>query len=302
MKSQVTVVVLTKDEEANLPSCLDSIATLSDDILILDSGSTDGTLQIAEQRGIPVYTHPFTGFGDQRNWAIDSLPHRHSWVLHLDADERVTPSFACAIEKLLATERIEAGFYVPSKLMLGNSWLRYSSGYPVYQVRLFHLERMRFKNEGHGQREIATGTVGFLTEPYLHYAFSKGLKAWFEKHAKYASDEAMRFEKEKVGLTDVLLRGFSPDPIIRRRSMKQLASKIPFKSTCRFVYQYFLKFGFLDGASGLQYARMMSIYEAMFSVYLSAIRDSQRDIVPSTHFYSNDDKCDPCQSPNSKLD
>ncbi len=133
----LTLVILTQDEEKNLPECLRSVIGRVADIHVLDSGSTDGTVALARGFGVPVHVHPFAGFGQQRNWAIDNIPHAHRWVLHLDADERMTPDLEAELRRLLTADPSEAGFYVPSKLMLDGRWLRHSSGYPVYQVRLF---------------------------------------------------------------------------------------------------------------------------------------------------------------------
>src|SRR6476660_5861652 len=146
----ITIVILTQDEELNLAGCLDSVAGACDDIHVVDSGSKDNTIEIAHERGVAVHVHEFSGFGDQRNWSIDNIAHKYEWVFHLDADERFTPELAHEIDLILRRHPTEAGFYVANKLMLGESWLRYSSGYPVYQVRLFHRQRLRFANHGHG--------------------------------------------------------------------------------------------------------------------------------------------------------
>src|SRR4051794_1162493 len=111
----ITVVILTQDEELNLPGCLDSLAGVTDDVRILDSGSTDGTIELAKARNITVYHHEFTSFGEQRNWAIDNLPPKYDWVFHLDADERFTPRLAEEIDCVLQANPPEAGFYVASK-------------------------------------------------------------------------------------------------------------------------------------------------------------------------------------------
>lgn len=267
MKLPVTVVVLTKNEERGLPACLASITPHTDDCIILDSGSDDGTVAVARAAGVCVYANRFSGFGDQRNWAIDHIPHRYNWVLHLDADERMTPAFAAEISTILANDPQEAGFFVPSKLMLGDSWLRYSSGYPVYQVRLFHRERLRFVNYGHGQREVTGGRLGTMKEPYLHYALSKGLEAWFEKHARYAASEAI-FSDESGGRHGLKWAQFLlSNAVARRRVLKRFSRNLPARGTLRLLDMLILKRGLLDGPSGILYARMMANYENMTAIY-----------------------------------
>lgn len=269
----VTVIVLAHDEERNIASCLDSLQTAFTDVHVLDSGSTDATVDLAIQAGADVHYHPFTGFGKQRNWAIDNIPHKFEWSLHLDADERSTPEFESELRKIFAREPTEAGFFVPSKLMLNNCWLRRSSGFPVYQVRLFHREKLRFDDHGHGQREVTSGNLGYMREPYLHFAFSKGLQHWFEKHARYAADEATSVGIGTPNLPDAIKRCFSYDPIIRRRALKQLSFRLPARSLLRQFELLVINRGILDGRAGITYARMMGVYEAMLATYLSAKRD-----------------------------
>ena len=185
----VSVVVLTLNEEINIEECLASCA-FSDDVHVLDSGSTDQTCDRAEMAGATVHYHAFESFGAQRNWAIDNIDMKHDWVFHLDADERFTPEIIEEIERLLERVPSESGFYVLNKLMFMGRWIKRSSGYPAYQMRLFHKERMRFCDYGHAQREEPGRVIGFLKEPYLHYSFCKGLHDWFEKHNRYSSLEA----------------------------------------------------------------------------------------------------------------
>jgi glycosyltransferase involved in cell wall biosynthesis len=269
-KLSVTVVILTKNEQTNLPGCLNNVRLYFDDVIVLDSGSTDGTLAIAREAGVPAYVNPFTGFGDQRNFAIDQIRHQYAWSLHLDADERVTEPFIEELRDVLTTDPMEAGFYVPNRLMLGDRWLRYSSGYPVYQVRLFHRERLRFENWGHGQREVTDGRLGYFKQPYLHYGFSHGLSAWMQKHVLYAEQEAIQAISDSEPIWRTLCQAFSFRAVPRRRAWKRLSYHFPFRSDLRFLYTLVLKRGFLDGRAGWTYASMLATYESMFATHLSA--------------------------------
>ncbi len=273
MEGSLTVVVLALNEEINLRECLCSVNRLTKDVFVLDSGSSDQTVAIAASLGVPVYENAFTGFGDQRNWAIDNIPHKNEWVLHIDADERLTDAFIAEVNDLIATKPDEAGFFVSSKLMLGNHWLRYSSGFPVYQVRLFHLERLRFENHGHGQREVTSGRIGYLHEPYLHYAFSKGLQHWFERHTRYALEEAQRSRPEPIKFFSDIWQCVKGSRTNRRRALKRLTAKLPARATLRFLELLILRRGILDGRAGITYAKMMGAYETMYSTYLSAMKN-----------------------------
>lgn len=264
-KLPVTVVVLTLNEQANIAACVATCTPWSDDVHVLDSGSTDRTCEIARALGVGVHVHPFTSFGDQRNWAIDHIPHKHDWVFHLDADERFTPELVREIKDVLSRNRSYAGYYVPHKMMFMGRWLKRAGQYPVYQVRFFHRGRLRFRDYGHGQRELTTGKLGRLRQPYLHFNFSKGLTDWLEKHNRYSTLEA-----RQIFLRDHAEPGKQPsifgDAIERRRYFKaKIYPKIPGKYFWRFLYMYVWKRGFLDGYAGLYYCLLGSAYE-LFTV------------------------------------
>ncbi|MGC1272182.1 MAG: glycosyltransferase family 2 protein [Planctomycetaceae bacterium] len=269
----VTFVILTRDEERNLPGCLESLHGHSDDVHVLDSGSEDGTAAVATSYGVPVHFHSFESFGRQRNWAIDHIPHQYDWVFHLDADERLTKPLAEEIRRVLRGSPSAAGFYIPSKLLFRGQWLRRSGGYPNYQVRLFNRRRLRFEDHGHGQREKTDGHLGYLREPYLHDAFSKGLEVWLQKHAGYAKREAEKYTASTdAGIIGHLTHVFRWDPIARRRALKNLSFRLPCRSTLRFLDVFLLRGAFLDGRAGLAYAQMLAAYEAMISAHISVLR------------------------------
>ncbi|XZE55515.1 glycosyltransferase family 2 protein [Planctomycetaceae bacterium SH139] len=272
MTLPLTVVVLTFNEEVNLPACLDSLRGRVDDVHVLDSGSSDRTLEIANSYHVPVHHNPFAGFGQQRNWAIDHIDHAHPWTLHLDADERLTTELVAELTELLAANPPEAGFYVPNKLIFGDKWLRYSSGYPIYQVRLFHRQRLRFEDHGHGQREVTEGKLRYLQEPYLHEAYNKGLDDWFAKHAKYARAEAELLFANNLPMLDCFRKLVSGGSVERRRALKSLAYRLPFRPNLRMFYSLVVKQGIRDGRSGIAYARLLAAYESMIDAHLSRLK------------------------------
>src|SRR5687768_2186807 len=192
----VSVLLLTHNEERNLPRCLQALSWC-DDIVTVDSGSTDRTVEIALASRVRVLERPFDNFAEQRNFGLTHGDLRHEWVLHLDADEVVTPEFHKKLSMLEPAADID-GYRIPAKLMLGEHWLRYSGMYPTYQVRLGHRERLRFMQAGHGQREILDAErIATFDEPYLHYNFSNGAESWFRKHLRYAQDEARLLVEER---------------------------------------------------------------------------------------------------------
>jgi glycosyltransferase involved in cell wall biosynthesis len=256
----ISVVILTYNEEPNLDDCLRSCAWC-DDLHVVDSGSADRTAMIARERGAKVYVNPFRSFGQQRNWAIENVPHRYDWVFHLDADERFTPELVDELRKVVARQPSEAGFYVPHKLIFMGRWLRRAEGgSPVYQMRFFHRQRMRFQDWGHGQREDTTGRIGTLTKPYIHYNFSKGLEEWIEKHNRYSTLEAREmFRRTREPGQGYTLFG---EPVERRRFFKErLLPRLPGAWFLRFLWTYVLRGGFLDGRPGLYYCLLIASYE-----------------------------------------
>lgn len=255
---KVSALILTLNEEANLPRCLDAL-TWCDEIVVVDSFSTDRTVDIARERGARVFQRRFVSFADQRNFGLEQWRNEERWVLHLDADEVVTPELRREIEALPHDPAFDS-FRIAGKLMFGNQWLRHSGMYPVYQVRLTRQPRFRFIQVGHGQREPEGSVAGTLQQGYEHYAFSKGLADWFERHNRYSSDEARLAAGSRTPSLGQLIAG---DPVERRRAAKALSYRLPFRPWLRFAYVYFLRLGILDGAAGLRYAKLLATYERM---------------------------------------
>jgi len=265
---KVSCLILTFNEEANLESCLKALSWC-DDIVVLDSGSTDRTEKIALDHGARLIFRSFDNFANQRNFGLDKGKFRHDWVLHLDADEIVTTQFVLRLNQLRPTPSIRA-YKMPSKIILMGRWLRYSGMYPAYQVRLGHRDHLRFKQVGHGQREdLEPAKIDLFDEPYLHFCFSHGLVNWLEKHVKYAADEAKLISertKHDRNVRDI----FALNGTDRRRAFKALTDLTPgfLRPFARVFYVLVLRRGFLDGWPGFIYAFMLSIYEGMITIIL----------------------------------
>jgi len=275
----VSVVILTLNEEVNLPDCLASCAWC-DDVHVLDSGSTDGTADIARERGIPVHVNPFESFGKQRNWATDHIPTRHPWVFHLDADERFTPELVTELASLFGSRdapgpdrpKPDADAYrCPHKMLLMGTWLKRSEGYPVYQVRLFHTKRMRFIDHGHGQREPDGITLGTLQQPYLHEAYRRGVFDWVQRHNHHSQKEAEAVvfsDGGKARVADL----FTADRTKRRRALKALSYRLPGRPWLHWAGTLFLQRGFLDGKAAFTYANLMRLYDQMTVTKIKVLR------------------------------
>jgi glycosyltransferase involved in cell wall biosynthesis len=260
---KVSVLLLTFNEEVNLPRCLEAIAWC-DNIVAVDSGSTDRSREILKSHGVRVLHRPFDCFAAQRNFGLDAGALESEWVLHLDADEVVTPQFASALENFEPQTDID-GYYVASKTILFDRWLKHAGMWPAYQARLGHREKMRFRQIGHGQREdLPHSRMGVFPEAYLHYNFSHGMYRWLEKHIRYARDEAALLDT--INFTEAVE---AAGPTAGRRRLKRLTAHIPLflRPLARFAYVYLLRQGFRDGRAGLFYAFMLSVYEGMIVVF-----------------------------------
>ncbi|MBG29613.1 MAG: glycosyl transferase family 2 [Opitutae bacterium] len=256
----VSTVILTKNEEDDLPDCLESLYWCSD-IHVLDSGSEDATCEIARTQGAKVATNNFESFGQQRNWALDNLNLASEWILFLDADERSTPSFQEEItDSIKDASGSTAGFFCCWKLMLEGIWLRRSDAFPRWQMRLVRRGRARFKSVGHGQMETdVKGRLSYIKEPYLHHPFSKGWSHWLGKHENYAKLEA----KERLTGTLRARDLFGTRSTARNIALKKLVVRLPFWPLLRFLHAYVWRMGILEGAPGFQYCRNIARYEAM---------------------------------------
>lgn len=265
----VSIVILTLNEAADLPGCLESIGWC-DDIHLVDSGSCDGTLELAVAAGVRCYEHPFSSFGKQRNWALDHCQFAHEWILFLDADERATPAFARAIEGATAAAGASiACYYCCWKLMLDGHWLRRTDGFPRWQFRLLRWGRVRFCDFGHGQKEDRVqGQLAYLSEPYLHYAFSKGWGQWLSRHNRYSDLEAAERLRANVSWQELLAR----DPSVRNKALKPLLSRLPGWPLWRFLIMYVFKLGFLEGRAALTYCIHLAYYEFLIQVKMDELR------------------------------
>lgn len=273
----ISVLIITFNEETNLPRCLAALSW-SDDIVVIDAFSTDRTASIASAYGARVLSRRFDDFASQRNYGLQKGGLRYEWILHLDADEIVSTELRDEMLYVVQTTGMD-GFRIASKMMFRDRWLRYAGMYPSYQVRLGHRERLRFCTVGHGQREnVPIDRVGTLRQPLVHYSFSKGIEQWLEKHNRYSSAEAQHaITLRGEDMVAPLYNLFDRDPVVRRRTAKDIAMRLPGRALLRFVYMYFLRLGFLDGSAGYDYCRMLAMYELMIELKIRELELGRGD-------------------------
>ncbi|MCV3217302.1 glycosyltransferase family 2 protein [Plectonema radiosum NIES-515] len=256
----LSVYILTYNEELDIAACIES-AMLSDDIIVVDSCSSDRTVEIAKNYPVRVVQHAFESHGKQRSWMLESIAPKYEWVYILEADERMTPElFAECLEAMNNPDYI--GYYVAERVMFMNRWIRYSTQYPRYQLRLFRHGKVWFDDYGHTEREVCDGATSFLKETYPHYTSSKGLTRWIEKHNRYSTDEAQEtLYQLEHGNVNWLNLFFGKSEVEKRRALKDLSLRLPARPLLRFFYMYFILGGCLDGRAGTAWCTLQAFYE-----------------------------------------
>src|SRR5262245_22014987 len=254
----ISVIILTHNEETNIERCLDSVSW-SDDILVVDSFSEDRTVEISKRFGVRVIQRAFDDFSSQRNFANEQGNLKYEWVLHLDADEVVTPELRAELQGAVLGDK--DAYRVSSKLIFCGKFLRHAGLFPWYQVRFGRKQALRFKQAGHGQREtLEPSRIGTLKSSLLHFNFSKGLSDWIERHNRYSTAEAQNvygYADADIPILDLL----STETDRRHRAAKKIFRRLPCRAIIRFIYMYLFRGGSLDGKVGFTYCRLLAWYE-----------------------------------------
>lgn len=263
----VSALILTLNEEINLGDCLESLSWC-DDVVVLDSLSTDRTRPIASEWGTRVITRAFDNWSAHQNWAVKNIEFRHPWVLYLDADERCPEELRDEVLKRAQPRAPEAAFRVRRKDYFMGRWLKHAQLYPTWLVRLFRPDRIRYERLVNPVA-VVDGPTGQLDAHIIHYPFSHGVSHWIARHNRYSDLEAIEAAKLRYG--DVQVSGdsagsmWSSDPNERRRVLKDIFFRLPARPLIKFAYYYGWRRGFLDGRAGFTYATLQAIYEYMIA-------------------------------------
>ncbi|QIM50694.1 glycosyltransferase family 2 protein [Hydrogenophaga crocea] len=254
----VSVLVLTRNEERDLPGCLATVAW-SDDVHVLDSLSDDRTVALAQAAGATVTQRAFTGYASQRNAGL-ALPFKHRWVLILDADERLPEALRDEIGRFV--QRAPAGV-VAARMrrrdIWWGRWLRHSQISPFY-VRLVRPPHVRYEREINEVLQV-DGGIEDLQAPFDHYPFSKGLDHWLHKHNQYSRMEADLIVQGAIARPSWRIALFGADFNQRRVHQKALFYRLPARPLVKLLYMLLWRRGLLDGMAGVRYALLQCIYE-----------------------------------------
>lgn len=271
----ISIFILTLNEETNIRECLESVSW-ANDVVVLDSFSSDETVSIAESMGARVIQRKFDNWAAHQNWAMANIDFKHPWVFYLDADERMTPELAEEIQGIAsnADEKRNGFFCGRTNYFMGRAITHCYPPVPI--MRFFRPHKIRYERLVNPVATIE-GDTGYLTNRFLHYNFSKGLTEWVDKHNKYALSEAkeglkaLKQQPEGVSL-------FSKDRAMRRVALKNLSLRLPGRPVVKFGYLYILKMGFLDGRPGFTYCVLQSIYEYLIDLKMWELKRKEKGL------------------------
>jgi len=256
----ISVLILTKNEQQDLPGCLGSVSW-SDDVHVYDSLSTDATVEIAEKFGAKVTKRAFDNWSSHQNWGLANIQFKHPWVFYIDADERMTPELVESIQKAVANAGENVAFRVQRRDFFMGTWLKHVQASPFY-MRLFRPEKMRYERLVNPV-SIADGPVGQVDGFLDHFPFSKGIGHWVDRHNSYSAFEAKQIidNRESKEPFSIVKAFTEKDFHLRRFHQKELFYRLPCRPLIKFALLYMGKRGFLDGRAGLTYSILQSIYE-----------------------------------------
>ena len=255
MPLPISVIILTFNEEKNLPDCLSALDGLAEQVVVVDSGSTDRTLEIARNWGAEIVEHPFQYYSQQRNWALDNLPLRCEWTLQLDADHRVTPELQRMLREIFSPLPPAGinGYMVSRRTMFLDKWIRYGGHYPVYHAVLFRRSAGRCEDKLYDQHFVVQGEVRKLRGDIIDI-ITDSLTTFTERHNRWASLEALDQSQTTIHADSRRIQAkIGGTPMEKRRFLKSVYERLPLfvRPLLYFFIRYFLRLGFLDGRRGL---------------------------------------------------
>lgn len=264
----LAILIAVRNEEKNIAEALESVR-FAQEVFVVDSHSTDKTCQIAESLGAQVFQFDYDGnWPKKRNWGLQNLPITCEWVLILDADERVTPVLQASIRKAIQRDGVD-GYYTRWKFMFLGRWMKHawSHGWMLRLIRhgKGEYEDLGMRGQGGWDNEVHENIVVDgkceRLEGYLLHESNEDLEFWIRKQNEFSTWNAVRRGHQ-------LAEGFPPtaylfqrDPIKKRKWLKSLFLRMPFKPTLIFFWLYVMKLGFLDGKAGFYFCRLRAMHE-----------------------------------------
>ncbi len=270
----IDVMVIAYNEALNLPHCLKALAGWSNRIFVVDSGSTDGTQEIAKRFGAEVVHHDWPGYAQQKNWGLDNLPFEADWILLVDADEVITPRLGQRLLEIAAQPPEEVrqnGFYVNRLTFFLGKPIRHCGYFPNWNLRFFKRGCARYEERDVHEHMVIDNPVGYLNEPMLHHD-RRGLEHYIAKHNRYSTLEARELYAQLTGRARASTANITRQSRHRRLLKRWATPNLPFPGYWRFLYMYFYRLGILDGRAGLLFCRFIASYTGMVALKLKELR------------------------------
>lgn len=287
----ISVLILTKNEEQDLPGCLASVAWC-DDVHVYDSYSEDKTVAIAKEQNATITQHKFDNWSAHQNWALANISFKYPWVLYIDADERVSDGLKNVILNTDLAKVEEVAFEIQRRdFAWDGTWLKHAQMSPFY-LRLFRPDKMRYERLVNPV-SIPDGKVARINGYLDHYPFSKGFRFWWQRHLGYADMEAtMRMTDIEVEVQFSLFKAlFGRDFTEKRFHQKGIFYKLPGRPLIKWLYIVIGRRAFLDGSAGMIYATLQSIYEyfiVLKTKELQLQKNKNRSIVEDSMLYKSE--------------
>ncbi len=271
----VSILILTLNEQQDLPGCLESVKDF-DDVVIFDSFSQDRTVEISEAAGARVVQRKFDNWSAHQNWAMENIDFKHDWVFYLDADERMTPELQTEILKIASDPNEKrAAFYAGRMNYFMDRWCKRAMA-PGTIMRFFKPPNIRFERLVN-PIPVIDGEYGYCDALFTHYGFSKGLRPWLDKHNGYSNMEAKEGHEVRGGSLMHNVRNiFTRDRAKRWQAIKNASFFLPTRSAIRFLYIYIFQRGILDGVAGFHYACMISMYESWIGMKIRELENNRK--------------------------
>lgn len=269
----LTVVILTKNEEKNIKKCINSFGDIAKRFVLIDSFSTDSTLDLAATLGVDVYQHTFTTHSEQKNWGFENADIDTEWIMSIDADEELTPELATEIaEKLPKLDSSITGIELKRRLYFMGRWIKYGGKYPEIHLRIFRKGKAEFEQAIMDEHMVLKEGSRVCFEYDFIDNNTKSLEWWISKHNWYSNLEVNDYMKKKslmmgkkvIGETSEQIASMIQDDLVepklfgtnteRKKWLKYIVyykTPLMVRAHWYFIYRYFLKFGFLDGKQGL---------------------------------------------------
>lgn len=274
----ISVLILTKNEQADLPGCLESVKWC-DNVTVFDSFSDDKTVEIALNAGANVVQRNFDNWSAHQNWGLANISFKYSWVLYIDADERVSESLYDNLKEFNPGNDSIVAYEIQRRdFAWDGRWLKYSQMSPYY-LRLFKPEKMRYERLVN-PLSIPDGPIGKIEGFLDHYPFSKGIRFWLNRHLGYADLEASTRIDDIKGKTNFSFRKalFSKDFTEKRYHQKGLFYKMPLRPFIKWFYMVVVRRAFLDGKAGLSYSMLQAIYEYFIVLKTREMLNKRKEI------------------------